>query len=51
MNPIGVYQLSGWTAGFVSKVYENMKIGVSFIVATIVWGGLAVPKLKYNYLV
>ncbi len=51
MNPIGVYQLSGWAAGFVSKVYENMKIGVSFIVATIVWGGLALPKLKSDYLV
>lgn len=49
MNPIGVYQFSGWTAGFVSKVYENMKIGGRFIVATIVRGGLVVPKLKSKY--
>ncbi len=35
--PTGVYQLTGGAATFVAAVYNNLKVGVGFLFATLVW--------------
>jgi hypothetical protein len=34
---IGVYELTGWSLRFVTTVYLNLKVGIGYILATILW--------------